>query len=198
MITTELVSVDDYVPRFRPAIREDRPISSRSAGWFTVRFDFKLEKVFFRLLDVIGIAYKYFTFTQRQSRRYGRLHGGERDVQSAWLPGYVFVYTDIENDYWQQMYAFPGFIGILGNPTSLHNGEIDLIEPRFLNKIPARDPGDKFAVGDTIKLITGFFKDHVSVISEINSVKQSASFTVFIFGRPSLITTDFADIERVI
>lgn len=192
---TELVSVDDYVPRFRPAIRKERPISSRSAEWFTVRFDWQLEKLFLRLLDVIELEYRYFTYTQKQSKRYFELHG-KRDVTRAWIPGYLFIETDIRNDYWQQLYEFPGFIDILGNPSPLPPGEIALIEPRFLGRVPPRDQGAKFAIGDTVKVKVGLLATFSGIITAVT--RTTATFFVIFCGCPTPATLNFSDIERVV
>ena len=54
-----------------------------------------------------------------------------------------------------------------------------------------------FAVGDTVVVISGAWKDTIGVLKTVNESKQSATINVEMFGRETPVELSFSEIKKM-
>ena len=54
-----------------------------------------------------------------------------------------------------------------------------------------------FAIGDTVNVISGAWKDTVGVISEINDQKKTVTISVEMFGRETPVELSYGEIQKL-
>lgn len=154
-----------FSPAISPPTDEVGCVSYRRPRWYAVRFGQINEALIVRLLNLVGLPYKIFTYQHQVGRR--------RATTRSWLPGYMFVEFDVLLDEWRQILRIPGIIEVLGDPTPLDYGKIEELIERLPSRLPKNDPGADILIGSTVRILNGVFRDHVAKVCESgpNSVK---------------------------
>ncbi len=122
--------------------------------------------------------------------------GGVKKVKERKLfPGYVFVKMIINDVSWylvRNTRGVTGFVGPGSKPVPLTEREMRSfgIEEVIL-------PDLEVEVGDSIKIVSGAFKDFVGSVEEINVEKRKIKVFVSIFGRDTSVEVDFDDVETI-
>ena len=124
---------------------------------------------------------------------------GQRvQIERRTMPGYVLVNMDLNEDSWGLVKGTPGvtgFVGAQNKPVPLNQVEID----RLLNREVAERPRTKaqFAVGETVKVVSGPLSDFSGEISEINEDALKLKVLVSIFGRETPVEVGFDQVKKV-
>ncbi len=105
-------------------------------------------------------------------------------VEKRTMPGYVLVNMELNEDSWGVVKGTPGVTGFVGaaqEPVPLTQVEVD----RLLHKEVATAPRTRaqFAIGETVKVVSGPLSDFSGEISEINDDAAKLKVLVSIFGR---------------
>lgn len=121
-------------------------------------------------------------------------------VEKRTMPGYVLVHMDLNEDSWQVVKGTPGvtgFVGASNEPIPLTQLEVD----RLLNK--GRDTAQKvpsraqFAIGESVKVISGPLSDFSGEISEINEDASKLKVLVSIFGRETPVEVGYDQVKKI-
>ncbi|MBR2988393.1 MAG: transcription termination/antitermination factor NusG [Clostridia bacterium] len=121
-------------------------------------------------------------------------NGKTKIVQRRLMPSYVFVKMDYNNDMWHMVTntrGVTGFVGPQGRPLPLTEDEIK----RMHLERPTTIITD-FEIGETVKIIDGSFEGFIGTIDSIDVPKEKCKVTVSMFGRPTPVELDLAQIER--
>ncbi|MDP8943974.1 MAG: transcription termination/antitermination protein NusG [Actinomycetota bacterium] len=124
--------------------------------------------------------------------------GQKVQVERRTMPGYVLVNMDLNEDSWSLVKNTPGVTGFVGaqqKPVPLSQGEID----RLLNREAAERPRTRaqFAIGETVKVVSGPLSDFSGEISEINEDAARLKVLVSIFGRETPVEVGFDQVKKV-
>ena len=120
--------------------------------------------------------------------------GKERMVEHKLFPGYVLVKMVMNDDTWyvvRNTRGVTGFVGPGSKPVPL--SEEEMMSLGF--KTP--DVVVDFAVGDTVVVTAGAWKDTVGVIRTVNESKQSITINVEMFGRETPVELSFSEIKKM-
>ncbi|MDO4522024.1 MAG: transcription termination/antitermination protein NusG [Eubacteriales bacterium] len=121
-------------------------------------------------------------------------NGVTKVVQKKMFPGYVLLNMIMNDDTWyvvRNTRGVTGFVGPGSKPVPLTEAEM-----RPLG-IQADSVEIDFAVGDTVNVIGGVWKDTVGVIQSINESKQTVTINVEMFGRETPVEISFAEIQKM-
>jgi transcriptional antiterminator NusG len=171
-----LNDVVDWKSEFFPCTRNDEQI--RCPEWFVLHYIVTHETILLRLMNIIGVRYRHFTFIQPSERRRGP------STTKRWFHGYLFVECDIVLDRWQQLLNMPGVVTILGDPSPITIEDIDRMEMVCCGEVKRGDPGFKVKPGDNVRICDGPFTSFPGVVSEIKYDKRLVTVVAMIFGRP--------------
>ena len=119
-------------------------------------------------------------------------------VEKRTMPGYVLVQMDLNEDSWSLVKGTPGvtgFVGASNEPVPLTQMEVD----RLLKKeVAVRErTRASFAIGESVKVISGPLSDFSGEISEINEDAARLKVLVSIFGRETPVEVGFDQVKKL-
>lgn len=119
-------------------------------------------------------------------------------VEKRTMPGYVLVNMELNEGSWGVVKGTPGVTGFVGSsnePVPLTQGEVD----RLMHKEVATAPRTRaqFAIGETVKVISGPLSDFSGEIAEINDDAAKLKVLVSIFGRETPVEVGFDQVKKL-
>lgn len=138
--------------------------------------------------------------------------GKKQTVQKKFLPGYVLVRMEMDDDTWgvvRNTPAVTGFVGPPGTkpvPLSLREVAETLKIPETLappaeeeEQVPAERqvPEIDLEVGETVRVTTGPFADFTGTIAEINLDQSKLRVMVSVFGRETPLELPFDNVAKL-
>src|SRR3984893_558712 len=127
-------------------------------------------------------------------------NGKKRTVERVFLPGYVLVEMDLDNDLWHVMKNTPrvtGFLGTGDKPVALSEQEVSSI--LFRSDAAKEKPSMKvkFDKGEQVRINEGPFANFTGAVDDINEDKQTLKVMVSIFGRSTPVEIEFSKVDKV-
>jgi transcriptional antiterminator NusG len=117
-----------------------------------------------------------------------------KKVSRKLFPGYVLIHMDADdNDAWyvvRNTRGVTGFVGPGSKPVPLDEFEIGKIDQEKISHA-------EFALGDTIQVIDGAWRDTIGNVSRIDENKQTVTIMVEMFGRETPVEIAFYQIKKV-
>jgi transcriptional antiterminator NusG len=119
-------------------------------------------------------------------------------VEKRTMPGYVLVNMDLNEDSWTLVKGTPGvtgFVGASNEPVPLTQDEVN----RLLHREAEVRPRSRaqFAIGESVKVVSGPLSDFSGEISEVNEDAQRLKVLVSIFGRETPVEVGFDQVKKV-
>lgn len=128
-------------------------------------------------------------------------NGKQIEKMKNMFPGYVFVEMRMTDDAWYVVRNTPGVTGFIGS--SGGGAKPFPVSPDEMESILRRmGQSDKkvvvdFAVGDTVKILTGPFIGMEGRISAMNDQTQVASVLTTLFGRETPTDINYNDLQKI-
>jgi transcriptional antiterminator NusG len=128
-------------------------------------------------------------------------NGKKYTIERVFLPGYVLVEMDLDNDLWHVIKNTPrvtGFLGTGDNPVALSEQEVSSI--LFRTDVSKDKPTlkIKFEKGEQVRINEGPFANFTGAVDEINEDKQTLKVMVSIFGRSTPVEIEFSKVDKVV
>src|SRR5438045_2202128 len=127
-------------------------------------------------------------------------NGKKYTIERVFLPGYVLIEMDLDNDLWHVIKNTPrvtGFLGTGDNPVALSEAEVSSI---LFRSEAAKDKPSlkiKFEKGEQVRINEGPFANFSGAVDEINEDKQTLKVMVSIFGRSTPVEIEFAKVDKI-
>jgi transcriptional antiterminator NusG len=128
------------------------------------------------------------------------INGKKRTVERVFLPGYVLVEMDLDNDLWHVIKNTPrvtGFLGTGDKPVALSEEEVSSILFRSETSRDKPKIKIKFAKNESVRITEGPFANFNGVIDEVNEDRETVKVMVTIFGRSTPVELEFGKVEKV-
>lgn len=128
-------------------------------------------------------------------------NGKKYTIERVFLPGYVLIEMDLDNDLWHVIKNTPrvtGFLGTGDNPVALSEQEVSSII--FRSDVSKEKPTlkIKFEKGEQVRINEGPFANFTGAVDEINEDKQTLKVMVSIFGRSTPVEIEFSKVDKVV
>jgi transcription termination/antitermination protein NusG len=128
------------------------------------------------------------------------INGKKRTVERVFLPGYVLVEMDLDNDLWHVIKNTPrvtGFLGTGDKPVALSEAEVSSI--LFRSEVSKEKPRlkIKFAKNESVRITEGPFANFNGVVDEVNEDRETVKVMVTIFGRSTPVELEFGKVEKI-
>ena len=128
-------------------------------------------------------------------------NGKKYTIERVFLPGYVLIEMDLDNDLWHVIKNTPrvtGFLGTGDNPVALSEQEVSSI--LFRSDVSKDTPTlkIKFEKGEQVRINEGPFANFTGAVDEINEDKQTLKVMVSIFGRSTPVEIEFSRVDKVV
>ena len=121
-------------------------------------------------------------------------NGAKKQVSKKLFPGYVLINMVMNDDTWyvvRNTRGVTGFVGPGSKPVPLTAEE--MLPLGISNENVVID----FAVGDSVVVIGGVWKDTVGMIQSINENKHCVTINVDLFGRETPVEISFTEIKKM-
>jgi transcriptional antiterminator NusG len=128
------------------------------------------------------------------------VNGKKRTVERVFLPGYVLVEMDLDNDLWHVIKNTPrvtGFLGTGDKPVALSEQEVSSI--LFRSDVSKEKPRlkIKFEKNESVRITEGPFANFNGIVDDVNEDRETLKVMVTIFGRSTPVELDFSKVEKV-
>src|ERR1700682_2207021 len=127
-------------------------------------------------------------------------NGKKYTIERVFLPGYVLVEMELDNDLWHVIKNTPrvtGFLGTGDNPVALSEQEVSSI---LCRSDAAKDKPSmkvKFEKGEQVRINEGPFANFTGAVDDINEDRQTLKVMVSIFGRSTPVEIEFSKVDKV-
>jgi transcriptional antiterminator NusG len=128
------------------------------------------------------------------------VNGKKRTVERLFLPGYVLVEMDLDNDLWHLIKDTPrvtGFLGTGDKPVALNEAEISTILFRSEEAKDKPRMKIRFEKNEQVRITDGPFANFNGIVDEINEDRETLKVMVTIFGRSTPVELEFGKVEKI-
>jgi transcriptional antiterminator NusG len=128
------------------------------------------------------------------------VNGKKRTVERVFLPGYVLVEMELDNELWHVLKDTPkvtGFLGTGDKPVALSEDEVSSILFRSETSKDKPRMKIKFEKSEQVRITDGPFANFNGVVDEINEDRETMKVMVTIFGRSTPVELEFGKVEKI-
>ena len=128
-------------------------------------------------------------------------NGKKYTIERVFLPGYVLVEMDLDNDLWHVIKNTPrvtGFLGTGDSPVALSEAEVSSILFRSESAKDKPSMKVKFDKGEMVRINEGPFANFNGAVDDVNEDKQTLKVMVSIFGRSTPVEIEFSKVDKMV
>lgn len=122
------------------------------------------------------------------------------NTERKFFPGYVLIHMDMSDDAWHLVKDVPKVTGFLGNkhkPSPITDAEAERIMKQQQEGTETRRPAVIFEIGEQVRVADGPFTSFNGVVEEVDEDKARVKVMVSIFGRPTPVDLEYAQVEKL-
>jgi transcriptional antiterminator NusG len=127
-------------------------------------------------------------------------NGKKYTIERVFLPGYVLVEMELDNDLWHVIKNTPrvtGFLGTGDKPVALSEAEVSSILFRSETSKDKPSMKVKFEKGEQVRINEGPFANFNGTVDDVNEDRQTLKVMVSIFGRSTPVEIEFAQVDKM-
>jgi len=127
-------------------------------------------------------------------------NGKKYTIERVFLPGYVLVEMELDNDLWHVIKNTPRVTGFLGTgdiPVALTEAEVSSILFRSDSAKDKPSMKVKFEKGEQVRINEGPFANFNGTVDDVNEDRQTLKVMVSIFGRSTPVEIEFAKVDKM-
>ncbi|MCC5988050.1 MAG: transcription termination/antitermination protein NusG [Pararhodobacter sp.] len=120
--------------------------------------------------------------------------------ERRFMPGYVLVRMEMNNRTYHLVNSInrvTGFLGQSGKPSPMRDEEVNLILNRVEEGQEAPRNLIRYEVGEQVKVNDGPFEGFSGMVEEVDDDHSRLKVMVSIFGRPTPVELEFAQVSKV-
>ena len=121
-------------------------------------------------------------------------------MERVFLPGYVLVEMDLDNNLWHVIKDTPkvtGFLGTGDKPVALSEEEVVRFSSAAETAKEKPRLKIKFEKNESVRITDGPFANFNGVVDEVNEDRETVKVMVTIFGRSTPVELEFSKVEKV-
>jgi transcriptional antiterminator NusG len=126
--------------------------------------------------------------------------GKKRILERKFLPGYLLVHMEMNDDTWLFVKKTPGIASFIGpgrKPTPISEEEVEKILKKAEESKSKPAPKVTFEKGESVRVIEGPFVNFTGVVEEVHTEKGKLKVSVSIFGRTTPVELEFWQVEKI-
>ena len=128
---------------------------------------------------------------------------GKKQVKTSrkFFPGYIFVSMELDKETWHVVSNTPKVTGFLGgkHPKPIPESQMKRTLGKTSGEPEPEEPGEEpsitYNVGDHVRVKSGPFANFTGEVEDVDLDKRKVKMSVSIFGRPTPVSVDFAEVE---
>jgi len=126
--------------------------------------------------------------------------GAKVSSERKFLPGYVLIKMDLDDQTWhlvKNTAKVTGFLGGRGRPSPISEAEATRIMRQVQEGIERPKPSITFEIGEQVRVADGPFTSFNGVVEEVDEEKSRIKVAVSIFGRATPVELEYSQVEKV-
>jgi transcriptional antiterminator NusG len=126
--------------------------------------------------------------------------GRKVDSERKFFPGYVLVKMEMTDEAYHLIKNTPkvtGFLGTDNRPMPIPDSEAERIMAQVQEGVERPKPSISFEIGEQVRVADGPFASFSGLIEEVDEVRARVKVAVSIFGRPTPVELEYAQVEKV-
>ena len=151
-------------------------------------------------LETMGISDNLFRIVVAEETQIEVKNEKSKEVVKNIFPGYLFVEMIMTDEAWYVVRNTPGVTGFIGSsgggakPFPVKQDEIE----KILRRIGQSDKSIEvdFAVGDSVKILSGPFSGMEGKVESMNDQTQVATVLIILFGRETPTDINYVDLAK--
>ena len=151
-------------------------------------------------LETMGISENLFRIVVAEETQIEVKNEKSKEVVKNIFPGYLFVEMIRTDEAWYVVRNTPGVTGFIGSsgggakPFPVKQEEIE----KILRRIGQSDKSIEvdFAVGDSVKILSGPFSGMEGKVESMNDQTQVATVLIILFGRETPTDINYVDLAK--
>ena len=151
-------------------------------------------------LETMGISENLFRIVVAEETQIEVKNEKSKEVVKNIFPGYLFVEMIMTDEAWYVVRNTPGVTGFIGSsgggakPFPVKQDEIE----KILRRIGQSDKSIEvdFAVGDSVKILSGPFSGMEGKVESMNDQTQVATVRIILFGRETPTDINYVDLAK--
>ena len=151
-------------------------------------------------IETMGMEKNIFNVLVPVEERVFVKEGKSRKVSRKLYPSYVLVEMVLDEQSWYVVRHTPGVTGFVGAgslPLPLSEREVRELMSRIGSEQAKPKVEINFRLGDTVTVRSGPFEGQAGPVVEIIPEKGKVKFTVSVFGRETVVETDYDLLEKI-
>jgi len=151
-------------------------------------------------IETMGMEKNIFNVLVPVEERVLVKDGKSRKVSRKLYPSYVLVEMLLDEQSWYVVRHTPGVTGFVGAgslPLPLSEKEVRELMSRIGSEQAKPKVEINFRLGDTVTVRSGPFEGQAGPVVEIIPEKGKVKFTVSVFGRETVVETDYDLLEKI-
>ena len=114
-------------------------------------------------------------------------------------PGYIFIQAHLEDRVWHLIKGVSNVVSFVGGkkgfPPEVPVNQIEAIQTQAQKDYKDPVAQASFILGESVAVIEGPFKGFSGIVKEVNAEKERIKIEVSIFGGPTPVELDFAQVH---
>lgn len=151
-------------------------------------------------IETMGMEKNIFNVLVPVEERVLVKDGKSRKVSRKLYPSYVLVEMVLDEQSWYVVRHTPGVTGFVGAgslPLPLSEREVRELMSRIGSEQAKPKVEINLRLGDTVSVRSGPFEGQAGPVVEIIPEKGKVKFTVSVFGRETVVETDYELLEKI-
>lgn len=170
--------------------------------WYVIHtysgFENKIADFIMEQANKKGLADKVEQVLVPQENVVSVRNGAKVEQKHKFLPGYVLIKMEMNDDTWYLVNNTPKVTGFLGGkrPTPITEAEAMRILNQVQEGVDKPRSAVSYAVGEQVRVIDGPFASFVGTVEEVDAEKERMKVSVSIFGRATPVDLDYVQVKK--
>jgi len=183
---------------------EAPPARNENFKWYILHaysgFERKVKESLESRIQAFGLESKFGRIMIPTEPVTETVNGKKRTIERVFLPGYVLIEMELDNQIWHIIKETPrvtGFLGTGDKPVALSEEEISSLLNRSDEAKEKPRQKIRFEKNESVRITDGPFANFNGIVDEVNEDRETLKVMVTIFGRSTPVELEFGKVEKI-